>query len=191
MIAARWRWRIGTVLVLVAIVVLVVRGSNRPEDPELGPPATAAGEPVADGAGRSPIEGLEEIAFRITPEGAQASTWCALLADRLEERRRGLKDQDGLRGYDAVVFRFDEPSNVEFTMDDTRIPLSIAFFDADGAFVSARDMEPCPPGTDRCPTYGAEAPFLHALEVEQGGLDRLGVGPGSRLTFPDEPCPAA
>jgi uncharacterized membrane protein (UPF0127 family) len=192
MIAARWRWRIGTLLVLAVLVALVVSGANRPDDPELAPPSTAAGESTEEGDGsRTPIEGLDEIAFRIAPEGAEASTWCALLADEAEERQRGLQDQDDLGGYDAVVFRFEEPSTIRFTMEDTRIPLSVAFFDEDGAFVSARDMDPCPPGTDDCPTYGADGAFLHALEVEQGALSSLGIGPGAQISFPDEPCPSA
>ena len=98
-------------------------------------------------------------------------------------------DQDDLRGYDGMVFRNDEPVTTTFTMRDTRIPLSVAFFDEDGAFVSARDMDPCPPGTDDCPSYSAEGPYLHALEVEQGALPSLGIGPGARLSFPDQPCP--
>jgi uncharacterized protein len=193
-IAARWRWRIGTLLVLAVAVFLVVRGSNRPDDPELAPPSTTTRpEPaVADeGSGRTSIEGFDEIAFRIAPQGAEASTWCALLADRLEERARGLMDQDDLRGYDAMVFRFDEPSSAAFTMRGTRLPLSIAFFDEDGVFVSARDLDPCRAGTADCPSYAAEGPFLHALEVEQGGLAALGIDEGARLSFPDEPCPAA
>jgi uncharacterized membrane protein (UPF0127 family) len=193
-IAARWRWRIGTLLVLAIAVFLVVRGANRPDDPELSPPSTTArddsGGSDASGSGRTPLDGFDEIAFRITPAGADASTWCALLADRLEERSRGLMDQDDLGGYDAMVFRFESPSTAAFTMQDTRIPLSIAFFDADGAFVSARDMDPCPPGTADCPTYAADGPYLHALEVPQGDLAELGIGPGSHLSFPDEPCPS-
>jgi uncharacterized membrane protein (UPF0127 family) len=189
-IPARWRWRIGTLLVLAVVVILVVRGSNRPEDPELAPPATAVtGGEAGDGA-RQPLDGFDEVAFRISPEGAEASTWCALLAAELEQRQQGLSDQDDLRGYEAMVFRFDELSTTRFTMQDTRVPLSIAFFDADGAFVSSRDMDPCPPDSTTCPTFGAEAPFLHALEVAQGGLPALGIGPGARLSFPDEPCPA-
>jgi uncharacterized membrane protein (UPF0127 family) len=193
-IAARWRWRIGTLLVLAVVVVLVVRGSNRPDDPELAPPSTATRQDLAvpeDGSGRTPIDGFDEIAFRITPVGAEASTWCALLADRLEERARGLMDQDDLGGYEAMVFRFEAPSTASFTMQDTRIPLSIAFFDEDGLFVSARDMDPCPSGTANCPTYAADGQYLHALEVAQGGLAALGIDEGSRLSFPDEPCPAA
>jgi uncharacterized membrane protein (UPF0127 family) len=193
-IAARWRWRIGTLLVLAVVVFLVVRGANRPDDPELSPPSTAArdtGGQDSSGPDRAPFGGFDEIAFRITPAGADASTWCALLADRLEERSRGLMNREDLGGYDAMVFRFESPSTAEFTMQDTRIPLSIAFFDADGAFVSSRDMDPCPPGTADCPTYAAGGPYLHALEVPQGNLAELGIGPGSHLSFPDQPCPGA
>ena len=193
MIHARWRWRIGTLLVLAVVVFLVVRGSNRPDDPELAPPSTVAGgsEPAVDASGRTPIEGFDEIAFRIAPEGAEASEWCALLADDPGLRQQGLMDQDDLGGYDGMVFRFEGLSNARFTMQDTRIPLSVAFFDDEGAFVSSQDMDPCPPGTADCPTYAAEGPYLHALEVPQGDLPQLGIGPGSHLSFPDGPCPSA
>ena len=194
MIHARWRWRVGTLLVLAAIVFLVVRGSNRPDDPELAPPSTVrdgAAAAADDGSGRTPIEGFDEIAFRISPAGAEASAWCALLADEPALRSQGLMEQDDLAGYDGMVFRFEAPSTSRFTMRDTRIPLSIAFFDEEGAFVSSQDMAPCPPGTADCPTYAAEGPYLHALEVARGDLPELGIGPGSRISFPDQPCPSA
>jgi uncharacterized membrane protein (UPF0127 family) len=192
---SRWRWRIGTLVVVAVAVVLIVRGADRPDDPELAPPSTERSDagPAEDpsaGGDRSPIPGFDEVAFRIEAEGASASTWCALLADDPDERVQGLSEQDDLRGYDGMVFRFDEPSTSSFTMQDTRIPLSIAFFDADGAFVSSEDMAPCPPGTD-CPSYAADGPYVHALEVEQGGLATLGVGAGAQLSFPDGPCPSA
>jgi uncharacterized membrane protein (UPF0127 family) len=195
-IPSPWRWRIGTLVVVAVAVFLIVRGADRPDDPALAPPSTERtdSDPADGGSNgggdRSPIPGFDEVAFRIEAEGASASTWCALLADDRDERVQGLSEQDDLRGYDGMVFRFDEPSTSRFTMLDTRIPLSIAFFDEDGAFVSARDMEPCPPGTD-CPSYAAEAPYLHALEVEQGGLAALGIGEGARLSFPEGACPAA
>jgi uncharacterized membrane protein (UPF0127 family) len=193
---SRWRWRIGTLVVVAVAVVLVVRGADRPDDPQLAPPSTAsdAAEPAGSGGPadgeRSPIPGFDEVAFRIEAEGATASTWCALLADEADERVQGLSEQDDLQGYDGMVFRFDEPSTSTFTMRDTRIPLSVAFFAEDGAFVSSEDMEPCPPGSD-CPSYTAEGPYLHALEVEQGGLAALGIGDGAQLSFPDGPCPSA
>jgi uncharacterized membrane protein (UPF0127 family) len=193
-VTSRWRWRIGTLVIVAVAVFLVVRGADRPDDPELAPPSTGdTGSDTADdgsaGGDRSPIPGFDEVAFRIEVEGASASTWCALLADDVDERVQGLSEQDDLRGYDGMVFRFDEPSTSRFTMLDTRIPLSIAFFDEDGAFVSSEDMDPCPPGTD-CPGYAADGPYLHALEVEQGGLAALGIGDGAQLSFPGGGCPS-
>jgi uncharacterized membrane protein (UPF0127 family) len=93
-------------------------------------------------------------------------------------------DQTDLRGYDAMVFRFPSPTEGRFFMRNTLIPLSIAFFDAGGRFVSSTDMEPCPDEVEVCPRYGPSGPYVHAVEVAQGDLPRLGIGPGSVLSFP-------
>ena len=61
-------------------------------------------------------------------------------------------------------------------------PLSIAFFAADGAYVGGYDMEPCDDSSD-CPAYPSPGTYRFALEVVQGDLDDLGVGPGSRLAL--------
>ncbi|HUF33628.1 MAG TPA: DUF192 domain-containing protein [Acidimicrobiales bacterium] len=154
------------------------------------PTTTTTTEAEGPQAGRRPLEGVSEVAIRISPEGAAAAVWCAMLAEDQAARSRGLMEQLDLRGYDGMVFRFPEPSEGRFFMRNTRIPLSIAFFAPDGAFVSATDMEPCPDDVERCPTYGADAPYLHALEVAQGDLPAMGVGPGAVLSFPGGGCPA-
>ena len=66
-----------------------------------------------------------------------------------------------------------------FWMKNTVLPLSIAFFAPDGSFVESFDMEPC--STSSCPNYATPADFLVAVEVPQGGLDELGLVPGSSL----------
>ena len=69
------------------------------------------------------------------------------------------------------------------------MPLSIAFFAADGSFVSASDMAPCldrPPA--ECPRYPPAGPFTAAIEVPAGGLATRGITFGSRLTLLDTPC---
>jgi uncharacterized membrane protein (UPF0127 family) len=73
-------------------------------------------------------------------------------------------------------------------MKDTLIPLSIAFFDKGGSFVSATDMEPCSPSAPGCPTYSADAPYADALEVPKGQLGPLGLGPSSRLAVTTTSC---
>src|SRR5262245_18289638 len=91
-------------------------------------------------------------------------------------------DVDRLGGYDGMLFMFGQPVSASFYMYMTRLPLSIAFFGSTGAFVSAADMPPCTAqNASDCPLYHAEAPYVNALEVSQGGLPALGIGPDSRI----------
>ena len=92
-----------------------------------------------------------------------------------------------LAGFDGMLFKFTSDYTGEFYMKDTPLPLSIAFFDASGQFVSTVDMAPCI-HMPSCPTYGAARPYRWALEVPQGALPRLAIGPGTRLVA-GGPCP--
>lgn len=175
-----WEWvRRGAWAVLaVALLAFVVRGGSQPADPY-----------VVGAEGRDPIDGFEEIAFTVTdPRGAMAE-WCALLAESAAQREQGLMGQSDLRGYDGMIFRYDEPTDGAFWMKDTIIPLAIAYFDSEGRFISSQGMDPCPPGEVSCPTYPAAAPFQYAIEVPRGGLGALGIGPGSQLQLGGTPCP--
>jgi uncharacterized membrane protein (UPF0127 family) len=147
----------------------IAEGANNPPDPELV---------------ESRLEGFGEIAFRIIPAGATAelspAERCALLAATEDQRARGLMGVTDLEGYPGMVFRYSADSTGGYFMRNTPMPLSIAWFAADGTFVSSADMAPCGDRTD-CPTYGATGPYRFALEVPQGRLADLGVGPGARL----------
>ena len=139
-----------------------------------------------DDAGEgAPLVGFGEVAFRVqAAAGTPAFEGCALFAATPEARAQGLMGQTDLLGYDAMVFRFAQPTAGAFYMFRTVIPLSIAFVAADGDVVSTADMEPCAEEVaSACPTYPAAAPFLHAIEVEQGRLDDLGIEPGATVTF--------
>ncbi|MDQ3372137.1 MAG: DUF192 domain-containing protein, partial [Actinomycetota bacterium] len=139
---------------------------------------------------RRPLEGFGAVMFRVERPGGTDVVGCALLAESAEARSRGLMDQEDLRGYDAMVFRFDAPSTGGFYMYDTRLPLSIAYVGEDGGLVSSHDMEPCPEEeASDCPTYDAAGPYLHAIEVGQGDLPGIGIEPGVTVTFDDRPAP--
>lgn len=163
------------VLVVAAGAVFLSRGADRPADPTLLP-----------AAGRTPVEGFGEIGFRIDEEGLPAAEpaaeRCALLARTDGQRSRGLMERRDLSGYDGMIFEFPSETTGSFWMRNTPMPLSIAWFDDRGDFVSATDMEPCLDGA-QCPTYSATGPYRYALEVPKGGLGVLGVGPGSRLVM--------
>jgi uncharacterized protein len=168
------RWVIVGLLVLGGVAFLTV-GANGPDDPTLQ---------AADGPGtatRTPFGDFTEIGFRIEGGAAQATAArCALLAETAAQQGRGLMERTDLGGYDGMLFKFASDSNGAFYMKDTPLPLSIAFFDASGQFVSTADMAPCL-NMASCPTYGAARPYRWALEVPQGALPRLGVGAGARL----------
>ena len=169
----RRAWTIGlrllgwVVLLLVAIALgaFVTVGANGPADPTLGG-----------------IPGFGEVALRVSPPGAAApaAQFCALLAADDAQRAKGLMGRRDLAGFDAMVFTFDQDTSSQFFMRNVPIPLSIAWFDASGAFVSSADMAACGDSPD-CPRYASAGPYRTAIETPQGGLQRLSIGPGARI----------
>jgi len=103
-----------------------------------------------------------------------------------ERREQGLMFVTALPEKTGMLFMFALPMDAAFWMKNTLLPLSIAWFDADGEFVSNSDMQPCPAGTRTCPTFGASGPYRTAIEVPLGGLESLGLVAGSRLVIGDE-----
>jgi hypothetical protein len=101
------------------------------------------------------------------------------VADTRAERETGLMGRESLSPYDGMAFVWDEPVGGTFWMKDTLIPLSIAFWDADGRIISILDMDPCT--KDPCPSYGPDDPFVGAVEVARGAFERHGVAVGNRV----------
>ncbi len=123
----------------------------------------------------------------LTATSGATTPGCVLVADTDALRERGLMQVTDLAGYAGMVFRWSAPVTEMFWMKKTRIALSIAFFDADGRFVSAADMEPCPDSVEHCPLTSAAGPYTDAIEVTKGALGALGAVPGSVLTV-GGPC---
>jgi uncharacterized membrane protein (UPF0127 family) len=93
------------------------------------------------------------------------------VADTADLRSRGLMNVESLGRLRGMLFVFDAETTSRFTMQDTLIPLDIAFFDADGALVDVLQMEPCK--QEPCVLYAASAPFRFALEAPAGALAGL------------------
>lgn len=178
--------RFALVVGTCAFAAFVAAGCGGGNADEAGPGQDGASQ-VADGSETvvteaPPLDWVDVPSAAATLRGPDGELleWCLLLAATVEDRTRGLMDapDEELGGYDGMAFTWDETTSGMFHMRDTEVPLSIAFFDGDGAFVSARDMDPCPPGPERCPTYGATAPYRYAVEVPMGDLAERGIGPG-------------
>ena len=152
-----------TALLVLGFGACLAEGANSPDDPALR---------------EARIAGFGEIAFRIAPQPNEVE--CALLAATETQRAQGLMRVEDLKGYPGMVFRFSQDTQAAFHMKNTPMPLSIAWFAADGSLVSTADMAPCLDSAD-CPVYAASAPYRYAIEVPQGQLAQLGIVPGSKL----------
>lgn len=157
------------------------------DEPASAPLASAADAPAAAGSGlterpgpaeRNLMTGFGEVAIAVVAADGTVTGWCALLAETAEQRSQGLMEVTDLGGYAGMLFVSDTQRDQKFWMANTPMPLSIAWFDNEGTFVSATDMEPYDEDCEQCRSDG---PARFALEVPQGELPGMDIEEGSSL----------
>jgi uncharacterized protein len=167
-----------TAITAIAVVAVSACGVSEPQSV----PVTTLSSvvvPTASTPGATP-QGFETMGLRILPAVADMSEeveMCVWAAVTPEQRSRGLMRVTDLGGADGMAFIYAEDRTTSFTMRNTVIDLSIAFFDAEGTFMDSFDMTPC--GGEPCPNYPTPTGFRLAVEVPAGDLERWGIGPGS------------
>jgi len=98
------------------------------------------------------------------------------VADTPESRQQGLMDRKTLAADQGMLFVFDAEEHRSFWMQNTPLPLSIAYIGADLVIDEILAMTPY--STAAVPS--AE-PAMYALEVNQGRFAELGITPGYRV----------
>ncbi len=114
-----------------------------------------------------------------------------LIAESGEQMSYGLSYRKRLAADRGMAFLFaSDTPNTRFHMQNTLIPLSIAFFDhvVDNQYtvIDIQDMDPCyeePGELQGCPTFGPDEPYRGALEVNQGAFERWGVSVGDTIVI--------
>jgi uncharacterized membrane protein (UPF0127 family) len=101
------------------------------------------------------------------------------IAETPVQQQFGLMHRESLASEAGMVFLFAKETRGGFWMKNTLIPLSIAFFDADGRILRILDMEPCE--ADPCPVHDPEVAYHGALEVNKGAFAQWGVSEGDRV----------
>lgn len=101
------------------------------------------------------------------------------IADTDPVRARGLMGRERLAEDAGMAFLWTEDTATGFHMRETFIPLTVAFFDAEGRILRLLEMTPC--SADPCPAYEPGLRYRGALEVNAGALARKGVRVGDRL----------
>jgi uncharacterized membrane protein (UPF0127 family) len=102
-----------------------------------------------------------------------------VIADTEAERVEGLRQRSDIGSYDGMLFVFDGPTNVGFTMSTVPVVLDIGFYRDDGTLVNTLRMQPCPKAEDECPVYQATGEFSYALETLKGNLPSGAIAAGN------------
>jgi uncharacterized membrane protein (UPF0127 family) len=169
--ASRWIKLAIVVLAVLAVAGYLATGGAQPKDPFL------AGSRVA---------GFDEVMLTVkvvaTGSTVAAGDHCSLFATTPQQIATGMMRKKDFSGYAAMAFRFPADTTTLFYNRSVPIALTVAWFAADGHFVGSKDLEPCP-DMEGCPTIAAPEAFRSVVEVEKGGLARLGLGTGSSITL--------
>ena len=138
-------------------------------------------------------DGFRTVPVQITTARGAVCIVCAWSADDATSRSRGLMGVTDLGEPVGMAFSWDAPTSGNFFMFQTPMPLSIAWFDSSGEFVDATDMAPCRDANSAaCERYGPAGEYQLAIEVVQGELGALGIGPGASARIVDgrATCPS-
>ncbi len=150
----------------LALVLLVLAGCQSEAGNGAPPP-----EPVLGQDARVPPRGMAWVIFG-------ADTVRAEVARSNEERARGLMFREELADGTGMLFIFEDQAPRSFWMQNTYIPLDIAFMDSDRRVIDIKQMEPLDESfTD------SSGPAMFALEVPQGWFARQGIEVGAVATF--------
>ena len=107
----------------------------------------------------------------------------AEIADDDEKRTCGLMFRESLGKDSGMLFVMPSVGPVGFWMKNTKIPLSIAYLDAQGTIVEIHDLEPRSEKVVRS-TFPRIA---YALEMSRGWFSNNNIWPGERVAGLPEP----
>jgi len=155
-------------------------GSGAGSTPGTAPVTSVSAAPV----------GFSTAEVRVRRADGSVCVLCTYVARTPEEQVRGLMGVTDLDGFDGMTFVFDPPRVANFWMRNTVLALTGVWFDADGGYQGAHDMQPCPDDQTNCPRYGPGRPSATAVEFLLGGDERFGIGEGAVLESVGGSCEA-
>ncbi len=198
----------GLAVLTVTLAVTVQSGQGE-SDPEpvttVAPEPTAATAATATGAAkremhRAVIPGLagdwtpERCSANVpdpcllpitqitvtSADGESSVTLTVEIANRPDQRRRGLMFRESMDELEGMLFVFSSDRYGGFWMRNTLIPLDIAYLGADGTVLEI--VHGVPLSLDvLTPTQ----PYRYTLEVNTGWFERQGLGVGDVVAIPE------
>lgn len=117
--------------------------------------------------------GFEEE-FDLSVGGKEFSAQVAITDS---EKSRGLMFRDFLKENGGMVFVYGSQQRASFWMKNTRIPLDIAFFTADGTLTEVKKLYP----NNLDPVASSRGDIAYCIEMNSGWFSKNGVYPPAKL----------
>lgn len=120
------------------------------------------------------VDSGDIVGFGLIEAQLGAENLVLAVADDSSLRARGLMGVTEFGDVDGMLFTWGGYLvSSTFTMRNTLVPLTVAFFDATGAVVDVLDMVPC--DSEPCASYNATEPYTYAVEFLQGRAVPIGA----------------
>jgi hypothetical protein len=170
------------VLAIAALVLLLAGCAGLEQGVQQEAPRADTQASKSETTATEPTAATSELrALSIQASGRERVKVRVEIADEPDEQAKGLMDRTALGEERGMLFVFPSAETRSFWMQNTLIPLSIAYIDAEGRIVDIQDMKPL---DDDPPHYVSAAPAQYALEVNKGFFDEGGVEVGDRVDLP-------
>jgi uncharacterized protein len=173
---------------LAALAMVSCAPASAPPAP---PPEPGDDSTFGDAAGARPASPPLPAGDRVRiVHGRDTFLVAVELAETERQISTGLMEREQLAADAGMLFLFREAQSGRrgFWMYRTRIPLDVAFLDAEWTIVAIREMEPCSSPIARfCRTYAPGVPYQAALEVNRGYFAGRGIGLGARVVLERAP----
>lgn len=171
-----------------AIVLLLSVAACRNHAPQIsGPPGGGGAIHTASSFPRVEFSHIQLPEARLTitrmgasPAPAEILNLKVKVAEDPESRGKGLMGVPSLPSSAGMVFKFDRPLRSSFYMENTLVPLDIAFWGEDRKIHEILHMTPCK--ATPCPLYQPKLEYIGALEAK-GGLLQGKVRAGDLVTM--------
>ena len=113
-------------------------------------------------------------------DGESSVTLTVEIANRSDQRRRGLMFRESMDERAGMLFVFASDRSGGFWMRNTLIPLDIAYLGADGTVLEIVHGVPL-----SLETLTPAQPYRYTLEVNGGWFERQGFGVGDVVAIPE------
>ena len=160
--------KLGQVLGLAA---LLLAASCEKEKTAMPPSAPTPAPPA------NPVTGPAQPRLETIKLYLGAAELTVEIADENRERQAGMMHRTTMPENEGMLFVFSYPNQRGFWMENTTVPLSIAYIDPAGRVIEIHDLHPL----NAQPVESRSARVQYALEVNQGWFAKNGIKPGTVL----------